>query len=127
MGKLGTRSFSAGFFQLTLDGEKTTAYLKSGEGVWMRHETITERYGTYNIPITHAVSADIDPVTFEFGLSGADSVLQWIKGSWSRKPTRRNGQIDHADFNGTVTYEHEFQNALITETTFPTLDGKSKE
>src|SRR5262249_41577276 len=45
----------------------------------------------------------------------------------NRQWARRNGQISHADFNLQQTFEHEFYDALITETTFPALDGSSKE
>jgi hypothetical protein len=40
---------------------------------------------------------------------------------------RRNGQITHADFDLHETYEHWFYNALLMETSFPTLDGSAKE
>jgi hypothetical protein len=70
---------------------------------------------------------DIDPFSVEFGLAGANDLLKWIKGSWSRKFSRRSGQITHANFNLHQTFEHEFAEALITETTIPTLDGSSKD
>jgi hypothetical protein len=66
-------------------------------------------------------------MSFEFGLSGSGQILEWIQGSWTRQWARRNGQISHGDFNLKQTFEHSFYDALITETTFPTLDGASKE
>ena len=53
--------------------------------------------------------------------------MKWIQGSWRKEFGRRNGQITHADFNLNKQVEHEFYEALITETTFPTLDGGSKD
>jgi hypothetical protein len=70
---------------------------------------------------------EIDPITMEFGLAGANDMLKWIQGSWNRQFSRRNGQITHADFDLKSAFEHEFFEALITETTFPSLDGTSKD
>jgi len=44
-------------------------------------------------------------------------VLKWIQASWRRQWSRRNGQINHANFNLYKTFEHEFFDALISETT----------
>jgi hypothetical protein len=121
------RSYTAGHFEMKLDGERTTAYLKSVDGGWPKHSLVSEPIGPYNQQIKHASVAEIDPITFEMGVSGANSVLQWIQSSWKKEPATRSGQITHANFNGYATLEHEFSDAHLTEVTFPTLDGSSKE
>lgn len=120
-------SYTAGHFELIIDGTPTTAYLKTVDGGWAKHSLVDEPIGPNNLRVKHASVVEIDPITFEFGLSGANSVLKWIQDSWSKNPSRRCGQITHGDFNYTSKYEHHFSDALILETTFPTLDGASKD
>jgi hypothetical protein len=122
-----TYSYSAGHFEFQLDGHPTTAYLKSVEGGFAKVALLSEPIGPHNQQVKHSSVATIDPFSLEFGISGANDVLEWIKKSWDKKYSRKNGQITHADFNLNSTFEHQFREALITETTFPTLDGASKE
>jgi hypothetical protein len=120
-------AFTAGHFELSIDGAKTTAFLKSLDGGYMGHSLVDEAIGTENKRIKHSAVADVDPISFEIGMSGSASVLQWIQDSWNKQYQTRSGQINHANFNMEKVFEHEFSDALITETTFPTLDGGSKE
>lgn len=121
------KSYTSGHFELSIDGKQTTAYLKSLDGGFQKHAVIDERIGPENKAIKHASVWEVDPFSFEFGMSGANQVLTWIKNSWNKDPTRHDGQIVHANFNHEATFTHEFSGALITETAFPTLDGASKE
>ena len=110
-----------------LDGLATTAYLKSVDGGWAKHALVDESIGGENPRIKHASVAEIDPISFEFGMAGSNSILQWIQSSWRKDWQRKSGEITHADFNYKATFSHQFSDALITETTFPALDGASKE
>jgi hypothetical protein len=121
------KSYTSGHFQLSIDGRKTTAYLKSLDGGWGRQALVEERIGPENTSIKHGSVADVDPFSFEFGLSGANRVLSWIQDSWRKDPKPADGEITHANFNFQSTFSHEFSGAYITETTFPALDGGSKE
>jgi hypothetical protein len=121
------RAYTAGHFELLIDGHETTAYLKSVEGGFIRANVVDEPVGPHQMRIKHTSTVDVEPISVEFGLSGANDVLQWIQSSWRRDWNRRNGQITHANFNMYETLEHEFYEALITETTFPALDGASKD
>lgn len=122
-----SKSYAAGHFELQIDGHKSTAYLKSCDGGWARANVTDDAIGADPQRVKQISSVDIDPISLEFGLAGANDMLQWIKGSWDRKYSRRNGQITHANFNMSASFEHEFYEALITETTFPALDGSSKD
>jgi hypothetical protein len=121
------KSYTSGHFELSIDGRRTTAYLKSLDGGWGRHALVDERIGPENTSIKHGSVADVDPFSFEFGLSGSNQVLTWIQDSWKKQPKPANGEIVHADFNLEPQFTHQFQGALITETTFPALDGGSKD
>jgi len=122
-------SYTAGNFQLTIDDEskKSTSYLKSVDGGFVKADIVDEAIGAGVHHVKHTSVATIEPFSIEFGLSGAKSVLKWIQASWNREFSRRNGQVVHADFNLKQTFIHEFSDALIMETTFPALDGGSKD
>jgi hypothetical protein len=122
-----SRAHTAGHFQLQLDGAVSTAYLKSVDGGFVRGQVVEEQVGPDNLRIKHLATVDIEPLSVELGLSGATAVLQWIQSSWRKDFSRRSGQITHANFDLFPTFHHEFADALITETTFPSLDGSSRE
>lgn len=128
MTALTRNSYSAGHFELLIDGGKPTSYVRSVEGGWS-HASITDGAAGPDSDRAKQISTvDIDPITVEFGLGGAADLLAWIQQSWGRKEDpRRNGQITHADFNMQSMFEHHFYKAMITETVFPALDGASKE
>ena len=121
------RSYTSGHFELEIDGHKSTAYLKMVEGGNPKASPIKEVVGTHNQRIKSISTVEVEPFTIDMGISGAKDVLKWIKDSWKKTYTRRNGVITHANFNLDRTYEHEFYEALITETTFPMLDGAGKD
>lgn len=121
------RSYSSGHFELEIDGHKSTAYLKMVEGGFTIANPLTEVVGTHNQHIKSVSTMDVEPFTLDLGISGAKDIIKWIKDSWNKRYSRRNGVITHANFNLDRTYEHEFFDALITETTFPVLDGAGKE
>lgn len=121
------RSYTAGHFELRIDHLRSTAYLKSVDGGYVRQSLVDEAIGPHNMRVKHTSTADIEPFSIDFGLADANDVLKWIQCSWNKNWVRRSGQILHADFNHFATFEHEFYDALITETTFPALDGASKD
>lgn len=121
------RAYSAGHFELQIDGHPTTAYLKTVDGGFMKGNVIDEPHGADGVRMKHLAMVDVEPFQVECGIAGAGEILKWIQGSWKKQFSRRNGQITHANFDLYGTYEHEFFDALVQETTFPTLDGASKD
>jgi hypothetical protein len=121
------KAATGGHFELAIDGHATTAYLKTVDGGYIRAGLMDEPIGPENHRIKHTSVVSIEPFSVEFGLSGANDVLRWIQQSWRKEWSRRNGEIRHANFDLYQTFTHEFYDALVTETTFPTLDGGSKE
>jgi len=124
---IGNSPSTAGHFELMIDGQVSTAYLKSVDGGYAKRAVVDESMGHENFHIKHVSVAEIEPISVEIGMSGCDDVLKWIQASWRKDPQRHQGQITHADFDLYKTFEHEFFEAMILETTFPTLDGASKE
>ena len=121
------RAYTSGHFELMIDGHKTTCYVKSVDGGNAKASPVDEAIGTHNERIKSISTLDIEPFTLETGISGGKDILKWVQSSWDKKYTRRNGQITHANFNLERTFEHEFFDALLTEVTFPTLDGAAKD
>ncbi|HVK83261.1 MAG TPA: phage tail protein [Kofleriaceae bacterium] len=121
------RPYAAGHFELAIDGHKTTAYLKSVDGGMLKGSVIDEPHGADIVRMKHLSLVEVEPITIDCGIAGAKEILTWIQASWKKEFSRRNGQITHANFDIYGTYEHEFFDALIQETTFPTLDGSSRD
>jgi hypothetical protein len=122
-----TKSFTAGHFELQIDGHKTTTFLRNVSGGWVKAGVIDDPMGTNAHRVKSLGPVEVDPMQVEFGMAGSEPILKWIQGSWSRTWSRRNGQITHADFNLNQTFEHWFYDALLLEATFPTLDASSRE
>ncbi|HEY4056766.1 MAG TPA: phage tail protein [Kofleriaceae bacterium] len=120
-------SYTAGHFELLIDGHSTTAYLKSVDGGTVKAAPVDGGHGADLFHIKQAMVTEIEPITIDFGIAGAAGVLKWIQESWRKEWSRRNGQITHADFNLDAMFEHQFYDALILETSFPTLDGSLTE
>lgn len=119
-------SHTSGNFEFTVDGVKSDAYVRSVEGGWSHAELGTS--GKTSRELEHITTVYLDPITFEFGAASSPDMLKWIQSSWSGQPVApRHGQISYADFHMKTALEQEFHEAFLTETTFPTLDGSSKE
>ena len=121
------RSYTSGHFELMIDGHRSTAYLKTVDGGSTKASLVDEAIGPDNQRIKHMSTIDVEPFSIDFGIAGAKDILKWIQNSWRKNFARRTGQITHANFDLKATYRSEFYDALITETTFPALDGSAKE
>jgi hypothetical protein len=118
---------SVGFFELSIDGDDSTSYLKSIDGGWIKAAVLKESIGPENQQVTHHSTLEIDPFSLELGMAGTQGILEWIQESWNKDWGRRSGQITHANFDLKATFEHEFRDALILETTFPALKANGKD
>src|SRR5262245_46906339 len=112
------KSASAGHFEFRIDGHKPTAYIKSIEGGLLRGNVVDEPIGGNSETIKGIATREIEPITLEFGFSAANDVLHWIQDSWEGCFSRRNGEVNHADFDKNITFNHQFSDALISEVTF---------
>lgn len=121
------RSYSGGHFELRIDDVITPAYIKSVEGGFVKMNTTSEPFGIDLHHIKHATTLEVDPITVEVGMAQANMLLWWIACSWRKEYARHNGAVTHADMNYKAQFIHEFYDALIEETSFPTLDASSKD
>jgi hypothetical protein len=98
-----TRSYSAGLFLLSVDGE--AAVLKDVDVDTIKGEV----------------------VTINIGMSMGKGLYEWIKASLDETHLRKNGYVVAADYNYKAKSYRHFRDALITEITIPALDGSSKD
>lgn len=127
MTQMTTRSNSTGHFELVIDGNDKPAYLKSVEGGFVKAGVIDEPIGVDLMRIKHTTVREVEPISAEVGLAGSTEILKWIKASWKKEWSRRNGHIAHSNYDLNSVIEQWYYDALILETTFPSLDGTSKE
>ena len=119
-------AYTSGHFLFHLDGEKDTSWLKSVDGGSVKAAVLEENVGPDLIQLKHLSTVEIDPLSIEVGLSASSPLFRWIDESWKRKFSRRSGSLVHANFNLEAVLEQQFQDALISEVSFPTLDGSDK-
>jgi hypothetical protein len=126
---LGRKSYSAGHFLFQMDegGGEGAAYVKAVSGGMVKGAVLGDQAGPVSLSFKHLGAVEIDPIQLEIGMALSKPLLEWIRGSWKRQFSRRNGAIIHADFDFKCKFEQWFENALITETKFPPLDGSAKE
>jgi hypothetical protein len=66
-------------------------------------------------------------LSMQIGFSVTKPLYDWIKSSLKNGMDSRNGSIIAADFEGNITNEREFHDAIISELSFPSLDAGSKD
>jgi hypothetical protein len=85
-------SYAAGHFELQIDGQQSTAYVKSVEGGWSRATVADDATGSNSQRIKQITSVDIDPITVEVGLTGAKDMLKWIGARSAARSRPRGGR-----------------------------------
>jgi T4-like virus tail tube protein gp19 len=120
-------AYTSGHFLFRLDGSKDTSWLKSVDGGGVKGAVTEESIGPDNFQLKHVATVEIEPLSIEVGMSASSPIFTWIQDSWKRQFSRRNGEVVHADFNLASVLAQSFEEALISEVTFPALDGSNKE
>jgi hypothetical protein len=120
----GQRTFATGNFLLELDGQIVET-LRSSEGGFPKADVISE-------PTTPVAKKHIGPLRFENITIDCDPIMpkplfDWVNSALNMTPARKNGAIITADFNRKEQSRLQFNNALITEISFPACDASSKE
>ena len=120
------RAYSAAHYVLELDGKKDIGLIRSVDGGGVKSEIMT-----YHMGHTHELWRQIgkpkyEDLKLEFSMSFSDEFYNWIKFFFEGKIERRNGAIVAGDFHYKERARREFQEAMISEITFPKLDGSDK-
>ena len=126
MARPDMRGSAIGQFELALEG-KLPLFCKSIEGGLPKSNLIDMNIGSHSQSVKHVSTVEIEPLSVEIGMQDGLPILDWIKKSWAAQYERKSGHVKMGDFNMKDIFQFDFTNALITETTFPTLDGSSKE
>ncbi len=122
------RSYSGNQFLFRLDDEAgAPALLRSVSGGGINGQIVDEGMGSDHRRIKHVGVVELEKIDVELSLALADPFIRWISESWTRTYSRRNGAVIHADFGYKEKVTQSFQEALITETKFPALDGSKGE
>lgn len=119
------RSYTAGHFMLSLDGEP--AVLKDFDGGNIKGEVVTVNMGPENLAMKHLATIKYEPFTINVGMSMGKALYEWIKASLDKAHIRKTGFIAAGSYDYKAQGYRHFQNALITEITIPAMDGGSKD
>jgi hypothetical protein len=117
---------AAGTLSLTLDGTPV-GFVKSALGGEPVAEVIEQTAADSGFSKKHIGPPTYEPIQLRVGLGLAKELYDWIADSWNMTHDRKDGAIVTADANLGAKSQRQFFDALITETTFPALDGASKD
>jgi hypothetical protein len=122
------RSFaSLSHLALELEGQPASL-LESVEGGNAFTEVLLEPPGPDLIQRKRPGPVKFEDIVIQVPLGGNPKLLtNWITETLTKGPIPRNGALLYADFNNTEIRRLEFFNALLTEVSFPALDGASKD
>ncbi len=121
------RAYSAAHFALELDSKNNiVGMIRSIDGGGVKSEIMTYQTGTSFETWRQIGKPKYEDLKLEFGMSMSDQFYGWIEAFFRGEVVRKNGAIVAADFHYQQRARREFQDALISEITFPKLDGSDK-
>ena len=120
--------FSAADSRFALElGGSSMGFLNSVDGGGVFADVTNVILGSDLIARKHLGPAKYEEFAIQFGFSMAPALYDWIAKSWTDAPERKNGSVIATDNKLRSQTQRDFFNALITETTIPTLDASAKE
>jgi hypothetical protein len=75
----------------------------------------------------HLAGVEYEEISAQVGLGAKSPLLDWVAQSWKGTAPRKSGSIVDLDIDYRAVGEREFKDALLTQTTIPTLDVASKD
>lgn len=115
------RSYTVSRSALLLDGAQIIP--KSVEGGVPVGKVVTDAATNKQ----HLAGVEYEEISAQVGIGTKSPLLDWVAQSWKGTAPRKSGSIVDLDFDYRAVGEREFKDALITQTTIPTLDAASKE
>jgi hypothetical protein len=73
----------------------------------------------------HLSGIRYEPIAIEAQFGSAPPLFEWIRAAWQGTRAQKNGSAIPVDASGRPLSRREFVNAVIAETTVPTLDSAS--
>jgi hypothetical protein len=120
-----SRAYTAGKFGLMLGGNPLT-WLRSADGGTAWADVVVESPGPDHIPGKHIAGIKYEDISLSTDLQ-SKAITDWISTSWKGGVPRHSGSIVAATYDYSIVSEREFADALLVETTLPTLDTGSKD
>jgi hypothetical protein len=120
-----SRAYAAGKFALTLGGT-AILWLKRVEGGTATSPVVVESPGADRISAKHIAGVQYENIALTTDLQ-SKTLNDWIAASWKGGAGRQSGSILAATYDYSIVSEREFTDALLVETTLPTLDVGSKD
>lgn len=111
---------------LELDG-KFVGWVSDARGGYAAGEVATDRLGVDSIQRKHIAGVKYEDIVVSVSTGMTHQFYDWIRSFVGGQSQRKNGAVVTADYGGRVMERLEFQDAIITEVDFPTLDAASKE
>ena len=120
------RSYAAAHFALELDGKEDIGVFRSIEGGGVKTDVMTyQQGGTYD-RWRQIGKPKFDDIKLQVGMSMSQPFYNWIQAFFAGSQQRKAGAIVAADFYYVERARRDFKEALISELTFPKLDGSDQ-
>jgi len=120
------RAYAAAHFALELDGKKDVGLFKSIEGGGVKTDLIKYQtggeFGTY----FQLGKPKYEDIKVTVGMAMSKPFFEWIAEFFKGNPIRKNGAVVAADFYYNERARRDFFEAMVSEVTFPKLDGNDK-
>ena len=120
------RGYVAGKYGIEL-GDALAGWVQSVEGGHAFSDVVSEKLGPDHIIHKHIANVRYDDITITCGTGMTKPFYEWIKASFDRKNTRKDGAVVTADYSYKEISRMTFNHALISEIGFPALDASSKD
>jgi phage tail-like protein len=120
------RTYAAAHFALALDGAGDVGLFRSIEGGNVKADVMTYQSGPIYDRWRQLGKPKFEDIKLQVGMAMSEPFYTWIEKFFLGDPDRKNGSIIAADFYYKERARREFTNAMISELTFPKLDGADK-
>ena len=125
------RTYSAAHFVLEIDEPNKSdanivGVIRSIEGGGVKSEIMTYQMGSNYDQWRQIGKPKYEDMKLEFGMSMSKSFYEWIEAFLQGDVIRKNGAIVAGDFLYKERARREFQDALLSEISFPKLEGSDK-
>ncbi len=120
------RAYAAAHFALELDGKTNVGIFRTIEGGGLKTEVMTYQHGHGYDRWRQLGKPKFEDIKVQVGMAMSKPFYDWIKHFFVGKADRKTGSIIAADFYYKERARREFKEAMISELTFPKLDGADK-